>query len=84
MAVNKPAIKEIMLHHLKLLGYPDNITVAQVINALPDIYRKLEEKNLLPKGMKFAIFKRIAEQKAMEAQLLAQASKFMRGFSGRF
>jgi hypothetical protein len=61
-------------------GFPDKpiANPARAIEALPDLYRNLEDKKVLPLGIDFRSFQRIAVEHFRQAHLYSQLSK--RGF----
>jgi len=57
---NQEKIKEVMIQHLRLKGYP-NMTPQQVLAELKPMWMKLGEAGLLPKGASYQSFVQVAQ-----------------------
>lgn len=77
---NKEETKKEMYSFLESKGFP-NITVQQIFDALPDMYRLLESKNMLTDGMNFATFKQTAFKEYREAEKYDKIRKVFSGFN---
>lgn len=64
----KEDIKKVMVDHLTTIGYP-NITNEQIMRELKPMWIKIEEANLVAKGMNFQNFAAIANHHFMVAEI---------------
>jgi hypothetical protein len=66
--IDKGKIKEVMLAHLQKIGYP-HIQNEVVMREPPTLFRELDTRGLIPRGMDYGMFYRIAVTKYFEAKL---------------
>ena len=81
--MNKIEIRKEMYQFLESKGFP-KMSVQQLFDALPDMYRHLESKKLLPNKINFAIFKQVALRTYKETEMLNKIQQTMRGFGVNF
>lgn len=75
----KEDCKKVIIDYLTTIGYPD-ISNEKIMQELTNIYRALEENNLVRYGLTFQKFHSIIEQEYIKERLLCQMKE---GFFGR-
>lgn len=82
----KEKIKKSMLDHLTSKGYPD-ISNAQIINELPELWKKLAADGLLEEplkqGLTYQHFVNIALQKRQECEIMEEVARHFRNRNGQ-
>lgn len=71
LTADNEKIKEVLINHLKQFGYP-NMEPEVVLNELKNMYRELENQNLIPTGMRFEDFSIAAHQQYMFHKLKSE------------
>ena len=67
MEMHKEKCQKVMKHHLAELGYP-NMTRQEIVNELPEMWRKLEEAGLIIKGMNYQEYLQQADYALTKAE----------------
>jgi hypothetical protein len=61
-------VKKVLIEFLTQFGYPD-MTLQEVMSHLPNMYRTLEEKQLVKYGLTWQLFEQFAVQKANQVHM---------------